>query len=61
MFLANISSFSCFCVFTCDVTVVGRMRGLETPATGGVPAAEAAHAVEGLRGRAAGYEGEGDK
>lgn len=36
-------------------------RGLETPATGGVPAAEAAHAVEGLRGRAAGYEGEGDK
>ena len=27
----------------------------------GVPAAEAAHAGEGLRGRAAGYEGEGDK
>ena len=36
-------------------------RGLETPATGGVPAAEAARAVEGRSGRAAGYEGEGDK
>ena len=36
-------------------------RGLETPATGGVPAREAARAVEGRSGRAAGYEGEGDK
>ena len=34
-------------------------RGLETPATGGVPAAEAALAVEGRSGRAAGYDGEG--
>ena len=37
-----------------------KMQG-ETPATGGVPAAEATRAVEGRSGRAAGYEGEGDK
>ena len=36
-------------------------RGLETPATGGAPAAAAVGAVPGRSGRAAGYEGEGDK